>query len=643
MELTRQALIDKIQSKVTSIEDFNFDKLVAPPLYSLLSQYDIDRLYYIATSVKYSSKPKIKYQEMDKIMNARGFVKLSAGTNRVVYRFLESTDFVVKVAADAIGMGDNPREFENQFIFKPFVTKVFEVSPCGTVGVFERVQPITSREEFLSAADDIFEVINDWFIGKYIMADIGTKFFMNWGIRTYSTGKEGSVAFGPVLLDFPYVYELDGNKLFCSAVDQNSETGTCGGVIDYDSGFNFLHCTKCGVRYRVRELAKKIENKEIKIISSNGKEIKKMKIGRYDKDGNIVTTNGEIKAPVSKVTRTNESGNKSGKIGIDLSKLKAFAESKPEVVEHTIDNNKLRSNPGNNRGLVKAPASSGIKIDMKAAEEKSTVEENKEFNKLLEYNAEDDIIVLSNGDKEITATLSKIIPDDYKQCLIEGSAEYTQYLENINKINDLEAQLSQVQENADKNFEEFADEKEKFNQIIEEKDAKIAELTAALNEPEPEPEVVDPAVDSDVEKLKDEIAEKDNLIQVLNERLSVALANKTELKINGIPRSINPEYVEITSEEYGDAATLDGKVDKLKYFANTNNGDIDVIIFPTDEENGEYMTDENGNIICVATINGYKIGDLLAAVDDSEVVVTEEDKEEAVEAEEKKEEESKEE
>ena len=60
------------------------------------------------------------------------------------------------------------------------------MSPCGTVGVFERVNPITSREEFLSVADDIYEVITQWFIGKYVLADIGTKFFMNWKIKTYN-------------------------------------------------------------------------------------------------------------------------------------------------------------------------------------------------------------------------------------------------------------------------------------------------------------------------------------------------------------------------------------------------------------------------------------------------------------------------
>lgn len=184
MELDRSSAIDRLQSRLVSVEEFNFDKLSAPPLYSLLTQYDIDNLYRIATSVRYSGNPRKKYKAIDDIMKPRGFVKLSAGTNRVVYRFLEDDRFVIKVAADAVGIKDNPKEFINQHIFKPFVTKVFEVSPCGTVGLFERVNPITSREEFMSVADDIYDVINNWFIGEYVMADIGTKFFMNWAIRT---------------------------------------------------------------------------------------------------------------------------------------------------------------------------------------------------------------------------------------------------------------------------------------------------------------------------------------------------------------------------------------------------------------------------------------------------------------------------
>ena len=615
MDLSRQSLIDKIQGKVTTIEDFNYDKLTAPPLYSLLTQQDIDRLYYIATSVKYSSKPEEKYKAIDNIMRARGFVKLSAGTNRVVYRHLESNAFVVKVAADAIGIGDNPKEFKNQFIFKPFVTKVFEVSPCGTVGVFERVQPIKSREEFLSAADDIFDVINEWFIGKYIMADIGTKFFMNWGIRTYSTGKEGSVAFGPVLLDFPYAYELDGNKLFCSAVDHNSETGLCGGVIDYDDGFNFLVCTKCGVRYLVKELSKKIENNEIKIISNTGREIKKMKIGRYDENGNVVVDNNIIKPAVSKVERTVEKKEiKTGKIGIDPEKLKAFAQStpvnvKPEVENHTIKNS-LRDNPANNRGIVKAPASSNIKIDLKPAEEIAKAE-NKEYNLLLEYDAEHNIMVLSNGDNEITATMD-VVPDEFMQTAIENSAEYTEYLSGINKIKSLEEQLA-----------------EKDKQIS--KDAEVIEGLEKLSSSSMEASKdVEKLLKMNTEKIEgqlNEITELKAKVADLEKQLEEAQTNKT-IVANGIPRVYNPEYVEINADDFGDAVAMDGKVDNIKYFTTPKNDSNKlVVVFPTDEENGEYCTDGDGHIIVVATINGYPIDELMAKVVDEEIVVTDETKE----------------
>lgn len=179
----RNYIIDRLKSKTMSIDEFNYDRLSAPPISAMFTPQDIAQLNYIAKSLKYSAKPHIKYQEIDKIMRRRGFEKFIAGTNRVVYRALEDNSFVVKVAADAVGLGDNPREYQNQFIFKPFVTKVFEVTPCGTLGVFERVNPITSREEFLSVAEDIFAVINDWFIGEYVLEDIGTKFFMNWAVR----------------------------------------------------------------------------------------------------------------------------------------------------------------------------------------------------------------------------------------------------------------------------------------------------------------------------------------------------------------------------------------------------------------------------------------------------------------------------
>ena len=251
MDLSRSSVIDRLQSRVMSIDDFNFDRLCAPPIYSLFTQQDLDRLYTIATSVRYSGNAQKRFQAIDEVMKPRGFVKLSSGTNRVCYRFLEDDSFVAKVALDAVGISDNPREFMNQYIFKPFVTKIFEVDPTGVISFAERVIPITSREEFVSVIDNIYDIVTKWFIGEYILADIGTKYFMNYGVRR---------SFGPVLLDYPYVYELDGNKLYCSEPDDNSPTGRCEGVIDYDDGFNHLYCPKCGKRYRVQELAKAIQD-----------------------------------------------------------------------------------------------------------------------------------------------------------------------------------------------------------------------------------------------------------------------------------------------------------------------------------------------------------------------------------------------
>ena len=255
-------ILNRMRSKNVSIEEFDYDKLQAPPLNMLFTPQDIAQLHYIATSLKLSAKPQIKYKMINDIMRARGFEKMAAGTNRVVYRFIEDQSFVVKVAYDAVGIHDNPAEFKNQFLIKPFCCKCFEVSPDGVIGIFERVQPITNREEFISVADDIFTLIDEWLVnGEYVLADIGSKFFMNYGIRT-------SFPFGPVIIDYPYIYKLDGNKLFCSKPDPNSPTGRCDGEIDYDDGFNFLRCKKCGAIYKAEELKKQIDNNNI--IVKNG-------------------------------------------------------------------------------------------------------------------------------------------------------------------------------------------------------------------------------------------------------------------------------------------------------------------------------------------------------------------------------------
>lgn len=203
----RNYIIERLKSRTVSIDEFNFDRLQAPPISSMFTPFDIANLNQIAKSIRYSGNPELKFKEIDKIMRSRGFVKFISGTNRVTYRPIENNTFLVKVAIDAVGLGDNPREFRNQFIFKPFVTKVFEITPCGTLGVFERVTPITSREEFLSVASDIYELINEWFIGEYVLEDIGTKYFLNWGIRKGLTMDQG--VYYRNVVDY-YLFELLG-------------------------------------------------------------------------------------------------------------------------------------------------------------------------------------------------------------------------------------------------------------------------------------------------------------------------------------------------------------------------------------------------------------------------------------------------
>ena len=242
--------------KCKSAIEFQFDSLRSNPLLYYITIHDIAQLNKIATSIKYSSKPKEKYAMIDKILTPRGFKKMASGTNRVTYRFLNDYSIVLKVAIDKVGLSDNGNEYRNQHLLKPFVTKCFDVSPCGTVGLFERVVPITSREEFENIAEDVFDLINN-LIGKYVLEDIGEKFYMNYGLR------EG---FGPVLLDYPYVFELDGRKLICNVTDPLEPLGYCGGEIDYDLGYNNLICTKCGKRYLATELKSDEKSDKPKII-----------------------------------------------------------------------------------------------------------------------------------------------------------------------------------------------------------------------------------------------------------------------------------------------------------------------------------------------------------------------------------------
>lgn len=265
-----------------------FDAMMIPHWSCYLSPLDVENLRRIATSKRYSGNMNLKYQMIDNIMKYRGFARFAGGTNRLVYKYMEDTRFLAKVAVDKVGMRDNPAEFYNQHLLKPYCTKMFHVTPCGTVGFVERVLPITSIQEFKLVADCIFDILYYKVIGKYIIEDIGTDFFMNYGIRT---------SWGPVLLDYPYLFELDGAKIQCKNLLMDGSI--CGGEIDYDDGFNNLVCLKCGRKYGASELRKDARNNSF-IINKGGNVPMNVKI---TKGGEVIVHNNST-STIQKPTRS---------------------------------------------------------------------------------------------------------------------------------------------------------------------------------------------------------------------------------------------------------------------------------------------------------------------------------------------------
>jgi hypothetical protein len=325
--MSRVSLIEQLYApRKKSALEFDYDKLWAPPIRFLLSQQDIDKLYKIATSLRYNDNIEKKYELIDAVMKPRGFKRGNCGTNRVVYNFLEDTSFCMKIALDRVGIQDSPKEYKNQEFFKPFCCKIFEVDPTGVIACVERVNPISSLEEFASIADDVFNMMVTKIIGKYVVDDLGTEKFLNYGIRYNSNG----VAFGPVILDYPYAYELDGAKLHCSKPIQiGDKEFACGGEIDYDAGLNNLVCCKCGRTYSARELAKDDSN-VLKFYADE--EMHRVRARIVRADGTVIKDSGRS----SKIYLTKEEYEE----GITMFELK---NANPRKVGKTINNKRKPS------------------------------------------------------------------------------------------------------------------------------------------------------------------------------------------------------------------------------------------------------------------------------------------------------------
>lgn len=237
-----------------------FDSIQGPSLRSMLTEQDIAQLYTIIMDPKLSANLPSKHKAMNEYLKARGFYKFASGTNRIAYRYAYNNDIILKVAVDKTGLSDSLREFQNQEKLKPFVCKIFDVHPTGIAAVVERVTPITSHKTFALVMSDYYDIMTKFFIGRFVMEDIGEEYFMNWGLRDN---------FGLVLLDYPYLYELDDARLYCNERDRRYPGTVCGGEIDYDIGFNRLVCKKCGREYPAKELARSIQERRITMVRTN--------------------------------------------------------------------------------------------------------------------------------------------------------------------------------------------------------------------------------------------------------------------------------------------------------------------------------------------------------------------------------------
>ena len=403
---------------ITTTLDEYYDSLQAPPLSTLLMPQDLDAIHRVITSAKLSGNGEKRIFAIRDIMARRGFTQLAGGTNRSVFTHPNYPHIAVKVAIDNVGIHDNPAEYNNQFILKPYCTKCFEVSADGAVGVFEKVGRIRNSVEFYQMWDDIYSLCEYFVTEKeLLLEDFGIKFFMNWGIR---------YGFGPVLLDFPYVYDIDWDKLHC---DRPNDDGTiCNGNIDYDDRFDFLVCEKCGKRYRAVDIAKKREvGKGVLTKISGGK---KMQI-TLKRGNEVIKTTDELevtktmgKPAVAKSWRNKIMSNEAAGISSDSVKIRlvrggteiaSYQADKvvkedfglvvkvtrgEEEVATTTENHNIVSNVEENSGLV-------VKVTREAAEpvnEEAVVEE-----KVEEAVAEKETVEDSKDQDNVFAVRGKIV------------------------------------------------------------------------------------------------------------------------------------------------------------------------------------------------------------------------------------------
>ena len=240
----------------TNIVEY-LNNLIRPPITCYIPQSIIDTFYTISCDSKLYNAPLKRFKLQNELLEPYGFKPLASGTNRRTFYCVYDPWIVLKIASDAIGRSDNISEFGIQKVLLPFCTKVFDVDSSGSMQLAERVEVMT-EDDFRTYQKEICRYLESWFQLGYFFEDVGFYSFKNWGLR------DGS---GPVLLDFPYFYQYDPDKLICDR--ENPKTHEkCGGTIgyNYESIMSEIICYKCLGRYSAQYLSKKIDGNSCDVI-----------------------------------------------------------------------------------------------------------------------------------------------------------------------------------------------------------------------------------------------------------------------------------------------------------------------------------------------------------------------------------------
>lgn len=296
----------KFEEEISRLRITNTDwaSMVKPPLASFAPPWVFNQLLQLSQDVKLMSRPAERYKIMEKeILNPFGFKILASGTNRRTFYYDYDPSIVLKVGSDKVGVNDNISEYNLQNLIKPFCSKTYEVHPTGIVALSERVEVMT-KETYARFANQIFDILMHFFYKGFIFEDVGSNFFKNWAVR---------FDFGPVIIDYPYIYEVDWTKLKCNWVNPATHK-ICGGELDYayERGMNEIVCTKCGNRYSAKHLARLTPSTAFAVISRKGKFLMKPKfrvavVSGEGKDSQVVYRSYEEKAaqpkPQPKISR----------------------------------------------------------------------------------------------------------------------------------------------------------------------------------------------------------------------------------------------------------------------------------------------------------------------------------------------------